>query len=468
MPLEFQITKLDHCPVSNATPYCVPADACTETVEWNGADWSLKARTASLDPVSEYLGSCFFAAYGLPVQEVALASRNDNLVAACRAMCIAPTKLIPFGEASGTTDLSAVTDLVKTDETFSTVPALGLHIWYLILTDALTGNDNRGPAGFGIVKDAAGHTAPAPVFANGHAFGGELSDLQIAGLLLNEKELSRYAMERLTGYIKDGKDLNAKELLTLNVPEMKEALHQLFPYMHRAVAAFYKVLDQMPDTVCSADRKRFIRKVTDLRMNRIFVPVFALEQAMLEERTTKARAMELYDRGLFQNETAGIGSYRHYGTLHQYLFSNLYDYAGKLRTEDIKREGIPVAPVSYLNDVLENIEEMPDQTFPEIVEKYVALLMAHPFHDGNSRTARLWLNLLLADRLGKAVDWTKVNEEAYNKILPQAFTEEEKLAALLSESLTEAPLERSAYATGIDASWALSGFKWYKAETLTL
>ena len=135
------------------------------------------------------------------------------------------------------------------------------------------------------------------------------------------------------------------------------------------------------------------------------------ELARIEERISKAKALELFEKGLL--DQFEIGTFQGLAKIHKYLFGEIYSFAGQVRTVNIAKGNFRFAPVLYLQAALEQIEQMPQSTFDEIVEKYVEMNVAHPFREGNGRSTRLWLNAILKKELQQVIDWSQVDKDDY-------------------------------------------------------
>lgn len=186
----------------------------------------------------------------------------------------------------------------------------------------------------------------------------------------------------------------------------------------------------------------------------------SLELARAEERISKTRALELFEKGLldsFEN-----GTFRGLAQIHEYLFSDIYDFAGKIRTVNLAKGGFRFAPVLYLHDALERISQMPQSTFDEIIEKYVEMNVAHPFREGNGRSTRIWLDAILKKELGKVIDWSRVDKEDYLLAMERSPVRDTEIKTLLSAALTERIHDREVYMKGIDASYSYEGYEVYK------
>ena len=186
----------------------------------------------------------------------------------------------------------------------------------------------------------------------------------------------------------------------------------------------------------------------------------SLELARAEERISKTRALELFEKGLLDSFENGI--FRGLAQIHEYLFSDIYDFAGKIRTVNLAKGGFRFAPVLYLHDALERISQMPQSTFDEIIEKYVEMNVAHPFREGNGRSTRIWLDAILKKELGKVIDWSRVDKEDYLLAMERSPVRDTEIKTLLSAALTERIHDREVYMKGIDASYSYEGYEIYK------
>lgn len=186
----------------------------------------------------------------------------------------------------------------------------------------------------------------------------------------------------------------------------------------------------------------------------------SLELAREEERISKIRALELFEKGLldsFEN-----GTFHGLAQIHEYLFSDIYDFAGKIRTVNLAKGGFRFAPILYLHDALERISQIPQNTFDEIIEKYVEMNVAHPFREGNGRSMRIWLDAILKKELGKVIDWSRVDKEDYLLAMERSPVRDTEIKTLLSAALTERIHDREVYMKGIDASYSYEGYEIYK------
>lgn len=152
--------------------------------------------------------------------------------------------------------------------------------------------------------------------------------------------------------------------------------------------------------------------------------------------------------------------------IHKYLFDEIYDFAGEVRTVNIAKGNFRFAPVMYLKMVLENVEKMPQSTFDEIVEKYVEMNIAHPFREGNGRSTRIWLDLILKKELHMVVDWSAVDKEDYLMAMERSPIKDIEIKYILKQALTDKINDREVYTKGIDHSYYYEGYSIYKAEDL--
>ncbi len=175
-----------------------------------------------------------------------------------------------------------------------------------------------------------------------------------------------------------------------------------------------------------------------------------------EEHVSKRKAKELYDTGTLNALTAGtIETLR---SIHRYLFADIYDFAGEIRTVNLSKGSFRFAPVMYLNAALENVEKMPQSTFDEIVEKYVEMNIAHPFREGNGRATRIWLDLMLKQELSRVVDWSKVDKNDYLLAMERSPIKDIEIKHLLKNALTDRIDDREIYMKGIDNSYLYEGY----------
>lgn len=188
------------------------------------------------------------------------------------------------------------------------------------------------------------------------------------------------------------------------------------------------------------------------------------ELAREEERLSKKKALELYDTGLLDRLEAG--TFSALAAIHKFLFGEIYEFAGKLRTVNLAKGNFRFAPVMYLEAALKNIEAMPQGTFDEIVEKYVEMNVAHPFREGNGRSTRIWLDLLLKKELGQVVDWSRVDKEDYLLAMERSPIKDIEIKFLLKNALTGDIHNREVYMKGIDASYHYEGYTVFKTEEL--
>lgn len=188
------------------------------------------------------------------------------------------------------------------------------------------------------------------------------------------------------------------------------------------------------------------------------------ELAREEERLSKLRALELFEKGLLDELV--VGSVTSLFEIHKHLFQDVYPFAGTLRTVNISKGGFRFAPVMYLEPSLKSIEKMPQSTFDEIIDKYVEMNVAHPFREGNGRSTRIWLDLILKTELGEVVDWSKVDKEDYLLAMERSPVRTIEIKHVLKAALTTAIDDREVFMKGIDASYHYEGYSVYKTEDL--
>ena len=188
------------------------------------------------------------------------------------------------------------------------------------------------------------------------------------------------------------------------------------------------------------------------------------ELARKEERISKKKAVELFENGMLENLEAG--KFQTLCEIHKYLFDDIYDFAGKIRTVNISKGNFRFAPLMYLEAAIENIDKMPQNTFDEIVEKYVEMNIVHPFREGNGRSMRIWLDMMLKKQIGQVVDWSKIEKEDYLMAMERSPIKDIEIKYILNAALTDQINDREVYMKGIDHSYYYEGYVTYKTEEL--
>jgi len=183
-----------------------------------------------------------------------------------------------------------------------------------------------------------------------------------------------------------------------------------------------------------------------------------------EEKISKKKAIELFENGLLDKVEAG--KFSSLKEIHKYLFEDIYDFAGETRKVNISKGNFRFAPLMYLEAALENIDKMPQSTFDEIIEKYVEMNIAHPFREGNGRSTRIWLDLMLKKEIGQVVDWSKVDKEDYLLAMERSPIKDIEIKHILKNALTDEINSREIYMKGIDHSYYYEGYTTFKAEEL--
>lgn len=188
------------------------------------------------------------------------------------------------------------------------------------------------------------------------------------------------------------------------------------------------------------------------------------ELARAEEEITKRKALQLFELGLL--DSYETGTFDGLAQIHKYLFEDVYDFAGRVRTENIAKGGFRFAPVIYLPAALESIDRMPHRTFEEIIAKYVEMNVAHPFGEGNGKSMRLWLDSMLKAQLGKVVDWSLVAKGEYLMAMERSPVKDLELRMLIEQALTDQIHDREVFMKGVDASYSYEGYNVFKTEDL--
>ena len=189
-----------------------------------------------------------------------------------------------------------------------------------------------------------------------------------------------------------------------------------------------------------------------------------IELSKEEERITKLKALELFDTNKI-NEFE-IGTFKGLSSIHNFLFSEIYDFAGKMRNANIAKGNFRFAPVMYLEEVLKKIDEMPQVNFDDIIKKYVEMNVAHPFREGNGRSTRIWLDMILKKQMGKVIDWSKVDKEEYLLAMERSPIKDTEIKILLENALTDKINDRDVYMKGIDVSYQYEGYNTYTMDEL--
>lgn len=183
-----------------------------------------------------------------------------------------------------------------------------------------------------------------------------------------------------------------------------------------------------------------------------------------EEFVSKKRAVELFENSVLDSLPAG--KFSTLQAIHKYLFEDIYDFAGELRTVNIAKGNFRFAPLLYLQAALESIDKMPQASFDEIIEKYVEMNIAHPFREGNGRSTRIWLDHILKNEIGKVIDWSKVDKEDYLLAMERSPIKDVEIKVLLKCALTDETDSREVYMEGIDHSYYYEGYTTFKTEEL--
>lgn len=188
------------------------------------------------------------------------------------------------------------------------------------------------------------------------------------------------------------------------------------------------------------------------------------ELERVEEKMSKEKAV-----GLFENKIIGqfeVGTFNGLAEIHKYLFEDIYEFAGQIRSVNISKGNFRFAPVLYLDDALRKIDNMPQDNFDQIIEKYVEMNVAHPFREGNGRSMRIWLDCILKNSIGRVVDWSKVDKEDYLMAMERSPIKDLEIKYIIEKALTDRVDDREIYMKGIDASYAYEGYSIYRTEEL--
>lgn len=183
-----------------------------------------------------------------------------------------------------------------------------------------------------------------------------------------------------------------------------------------------------------------------------------------EERISKKSATRLFEQNLLNNMSSG--TWTTLQDIHKILFQDIYDFAGELRNVNISKGNFRFVPVIYLSEAVKTIESMPQNSFDEIVEKYVEMNVAHPFREGNGRSMRLWLDHMLCVELQKTIDWSQIDKEKYLSAMERSPVNDLEIKAVLGEALTDDINNRQLFMKGLDHSYYFEGYQLFKSEDL--
>ena len=189
-----------------------------------------------------------------------------------------------------------------------------------------------------------------------------------------------------------------------------------------------------------------------------------IELAKEEERLTKLKAIELFDSKTIDEYE--VGTFKGLAKIHDYLFSDIYDFAGKVRDVNLVKGSFRFAPALYLNDALNRIDNMPQDSYDNIIKKYIEMNIAHPFREGNGRSTRIWLDMILKKEIGKVIDWSKVDKEEYLLAMERSPIKDTEINVLLANALSDKVDDREVYMKGIDASYKYEGYDNYPIDKL--
>lgn len=188
------------------------------------------------------------------------------------------------------------------------------------------------------------------------------------------------------------------------------------------------------------------------------------ELTEVEEKITKKKAIELFETNILNSFE--VGTFKGLSQIHKFLFEDIYEFAGKVRTENISKSNFRFASAMYLEEALKKIDLMPESNFDEIIEKYIEMNIAHPFREGNGRSTRIWLDMILKKQISNVVDWSKINKEDYLLAMERSPIKNTEIKYLLQNALTDKINDRDVYMKGIDASYNYEGYNLYNTEDL--
>lgn len=189
-----------------------------------------------------------------------------------------------------------------------------------------------------------------------------------------------------------------------------------------------------------------------------------VELAKTEEKISKQKAIQLFDSD--DIEKVEVGTFAGLSFIHAYLFGDIYEFAGKIRTVNIAKGNFRFAPLMYLKQSLDHIDAMPQASFDQIIEKYVEMNIAHPFREGNGRTTRIWLDLILKKEIRQVIDWNRVDKAEYLSAMERSVVKDIEIKVLLKQALTDQIDDRALFMKGIDVSYFYEGYSEFRTEEL--
>ena len=205
----------------------------------------------------------------------------------------------------------------------------------------------------------------------------------------------------------------------------------------------------LTDVIDEASRNALIAVIQSGKKD-VFLRWLSSVGSSIDEKS-KQKAYELFESGLIN--AVEVGTVRGLQQIHAYIFDSLYDFAGQIRTKNISKGGFAFANARFLSDNLKKIEQMPESTLEEIVSKYVEMNIAHPFMEGNGRSTRIWIDLILKKNLSLCVDWSRIDKKAYLQAMEQSPVNEAPILSLIREALTDKINDREVFMKGIDYSY---------------
>ena len=189
-----------------------------------------------------------------------------------------------------------------------------------------------------------------------------------------------------------------------------------------------------------------------------------IELAKEEERITKLKALKLFDTNKISEFE--VGTTKGLQDIHKFLFGDIYSFAGEIREVNLAKGNFRFASSMYLKDVLSSIDAMAEDSFEDIVKKYIEMNIAHPFREGNGRSTRIWLDMILKNKIGKVIDWSQINREEYLLAMERSPIKDTEIMILLKGALTDKINDREVYMKGIDTSYKYEGYNTYTMDEL--
>jgi cell filamentation protein len=272
-------------------------------------------------------------------------------------------------------------------------------------------------------------------------------DREVRAIWDDQKSQWWFSVVDIVGVLSDSK--NPRKYWTVLKTRLKQSIPQL-----TTICSQFKLIAEdgkkrLTDCLMQRDIISLV-EVVPSKKSKAFIEWFTYSDETIDGKS-KSKAYALFDSSLL--DTVEVGTVKGLQQIHGYLFGGLYDFAGQIRTHNIAKGGFQFAAAQFLTETLKSIENMPEHTFDEIADKYIEMNVAHPFMEGNGRSARIWLDLIFKMRLKRCVDWSQINKKDYLDAMKESVTNSEHIKTLLKSALTDKINDREMFMKGIDYSY---------------